>query len=46
MYVGAHLPLDISGGAGIGLATGAAARLLLGTRATAGRLPARSVRSA
>jgi membrane-associated phospholipid phosphatase len=46
MYVGAHLPLDISGGAGIGLAAGAAARLLLGTRAEAWRLPAKAVRSA
>ena len=46
MYVGAHLPLDISGGAGLGLATGALARLLLGARSEAGRLPARSVRSA
>jgi membrane-associated phospholipid phosphatase len=30
MYVGAHLPLDMIGGAGLGLAVGAAVRLLLG----------------
>ncbi len=37
VYVGAHLPLDMVGGAALGLAVGAAARLLLGTRtATAG----------
>jgi membrane-associated phospholipid phosphatase len=30
MYVGAHLPLDMVGGAGLGLAVGAAVRLLLG----------------
>jgi membrane-associated phospholipid phosphatase len=40
MYVGAHLPLDMIGGAGLGLAVGAAVRLLLGTRAaTPGRQP-------
>jgi membrane-associated phospholipid phosphatase len=33
MYVGAHLPLDMVGGAALGLAAGAAVRLLLGTRA-------------
>ncbi len=32
MYVGAHLPLDMVGGAALGLATGAAVRLALGTR--------------
>jgi membrane-associated phospholipid phosphatase len=32
MYVGAHLPLDMIGGAALGLACGAAVRLLLGTR--------------
>jgi membrane-associated phospholipid phosphatase len=42
MYVGAHLPLDMVGGAGLGLAVGAAVRLLLGTRiATPGRQPSR-----
>lgn len=30
LYVGAHLPLDVIGGAGLGLATGAAVRLALG----------------
>jgi membrane-associated phospholipid phosphatase len=30
MYVGAHLPLDMVGGAGLGLAVGGAVRLLLG----------------
>jgi undecaprenyl-diphosphatase len=30
VYVGAHLPLDVVGGAGLGLAVGGAARLLLG----------------
>jgi membrane-associated phospholipid phosphatase len=30
MYVGAHLPLDMIGGAGLGLAVGGAVRLLLG----------------
>lgn len=30
VYVGAHLPLDVVGGAGLGLALGAAIRLLLG----------------
>jgi membrane-associated phospholipid phosphatase len=40
MYVGAHLPLDMVGGAALGLAIGAGVRLLLGTRsatAAAGR---------
>ena len=32
MYVGAHLPLDMVGGAALGLAGGAAVRLALGTR--------------
>ena len=32
MYVGAHLPLDMIGGAALGLAGGAAVRLALGTR--------------
>jgi undecaprenyl-diphosphatase len=32
MYVGAHLPLDMIGGAALGLACGAAVRLVLGTR--------------
>jgi len=31
MYVGAHLPLDMVGGAALGLAVGALVRLLLGT---------------
>jgi membrane-associated phospholipid phosphatase len=30
VYVGAHLPLDVVGGAGLGLAIGGAVRLLLG----------------
>jgi hypothetical protein len=30
MYVGAHLPLDMVGGAALGLAVGALVRLLLG----------------
>jgi membrane-associated phospholipid phosphatase len=30
MYVGAHLPLDMVGGAALGLAVGVTARLLLG----------------
>jgi undecaprenyl-diphosphatase len=30
MYVGAHLPLDMIGGAGLGLAVGGLVRLLLG----------------
>jgi undecaprenyl-diphosphatase len=30
IYVGAHLPLDVVGGAGLGLAVGGAVRLLLG----------------
>jgi membrane-associated phospholipid phosphatase len=29
MYVGAHLPLDVLGGAGLGLAVGGVTRLLL-----------------
>lgn len=33
MYVGAHLPLDMVGGAALGLAVGVTARLLLGTHA-------------
>jgi undecaprenyl-diphosphatase len=37
MYVGAHLPLDMVGGAALGLATAAAVRLALGTRARAAR---------
>jgi undecaprenyl-diphosphatase len=42
MYVGAHLPLDMVGGAALGLGVGAAVRLLLGTRtATPGRQPGR-----
>jgi membrane-associated phospholipid phosphatase len=32
VYVGAHLPLDVVGGAGLGLAVGGAVRLLLGRR--------------
>jgi membrane-associated phospholipid phosphatase len=40
MYVGAHLPLDMIGGAALGLGVGAAVRLLLGPRtATPGRQP-------
>jgi membrane-associated phospholipid phosphatase len=35
LYVGAHLPLDMVGGAALGLATGAAVRLALGTRIAA-----------
>jgi len=30
IYVGAHLPLDVIGGAGLGLAVGGAVRLLMG----------------
>jgi len=42
MYVGAHLPLDMIGGAALGLGVGAAVRLLLGTRtATLGGQPRR-----
>ncbi len=37
MYVGAHLPLDMVGGAALGLAVGAGVRLLLGTPAPAAR---------
>ncbi len=37
MYVGAHLPLDMVGGAALGLAVGAGMRLLLGTPAPAAR---------
>lgn len=33
VYVGAYLPLDVVGGAGLGLAVGRAVRLLLGRRA-------------
>jgi undecaprenyl-diphosphatase len=33
VYVGAHLPLDVVGGAGLGLAVGGAVRLVLGRRA-------------
>lgn len=36
MYVGAHLPLDVVGGAGIGLAVGAVVNLLFGTPAKSG----------
>jgi membrane-associated phospholipid phosphatase len=43
MYVGAHLPLDMVGGFGLGLAGGAAARLVVGTRARPGRRALRSV---
>jgi undecaprenyl-diphosphatase len=32
VYVGAHLPLDVVGGAGLGLAVGGAVRLLLRRR--------------
>jgi membrane-associated phospholipid phosphatase len=39
MYVGAHLPLDMMGGAALGLAAGAAVRLLLGTRAAPPHAP-------
>jgi len=35
MYVGAHLPLDMIGGAGLGLAVGGGVRLLLGRPVTA-----------
>jgi membrane-associated phospholipid phosphatase len=34
MYVGAHLPLDVVGGAGLGVACGGLARLLLGAPRT------------
>jgi membrane-associated phospholipid phosphatase len=37
MYVSAHLPLDMVGGAALGLAVGAGVRLLLGTPAPAAR---------
>jgi membrane-associated phospholipid phosphatase len=37
MYVGAHLPLDMVGGAALGLAIGMAVRLLLGTCARTAR---------
>ena len=30
VYVGAHLPLDVVGGVGLGLAVGGAVRLLMG----------------
>jgi undecaprenyl-diphosphatase len=33
MYVGAHLPLDMVGGAALGVAVGALVRLLLGVPA-------------
>jgi membrane-associated phospholipid phosphatase len=36
LYVGAHLPLDIIGGAGVGLAAGATVNLLFGTPAPGG----------
>jgi membrane-associated phospholipid phosphatase len=39
MYVGAHLPLDMVGGAALGVAVGALVRLLLGVPAR-GRDPA------
>jgi undecaprenyl-diphosphatase len=43
MYVGAHLPLDMIGGAFLGLAVAGAVRLLLGTpAATARREPGRT----
>jgi membrane-associated phospholipid phosphatase len=45
MYVGAHLPLDMVGGLGLGLAGGAATRLLLGTRARRVRRALRAVPS-
>ena len=32
IYVGAHLPLDVIGGAALGIACGAAVRLLIGAR--------------
>jgi membrane-associated phospholipid phosphatase len=37
MYVGAHLPLDMVGGAALGLAVGFTARLLLGDARTGGQ---------
>jgi membrane-associated phospholipid phosphatase len=40
MYVGAHLPLDMVGGAALGLAVGALVRLLLGTPARTAPDPA------
>ena len=43
MYVGAHLPLDMTGGFGLGLAGGAVARLIVGTRARPGTRVLRSV---
>jgi undecaprenyl-diphosphatase len=30
VYVGAHLPLDVIGGAGLGIAVGGCVRLLMG----------------
>ena len=43
VYVGAHLPLDVVGGAALGIAAGAAVRLLIGARAHGQRreLPSR-----
>ncbi len=34
MYVGAHLPLDLIGGAALGVAAGSAANLIIGVRAS------------
>ena len=50
LYVGAHLPLDIAGGAALGLAADAAAGLVLGpdavhSRAEGPRQPLKSVRA-
>jgi undecaprenyl-diphosphatase len=39
MYVGAHLPLDMVGGAALGLAVGACVRILLGVPAQAADRP-------
>lgn len=44
LYFGAHLPLDVVGGAGLGVALGIAARLALGGPPSRRRLPARAGR--
>jgi undecaprenyl-diphosphatase len=40
LYVGAHLPLDIAGGAALGLAADAAAGLITSSRAARRKAPA------
>jgi membrane-associated phospholipid phosphatase len=43
VYLGAHNPLDVAGGFGLGLAIGGAVNLALGVpEAGAGRLPPRN----